>query len=238
MILILKRIMESNPLLKKVALTIYNPTLGAYLKQKENKNFLENGQKTLEQANLVFKEIGVDYWLEFGTLLGAIRNKSFIKHDFDLDLGMFLHDYSPDHEKIFNKYGFKKTKLFTIDDGRYGREETYTYLGVSLDIFYFTKKNDTKAYCHLFVPLEGKSAAKTMLELGGLVPKEFLLTIEKLGDTKFLGRKYPVPLACDKHLIDIYGSDYMIENPAWVTTREMNPSITILNDKVGVFKSP
>ena len=104
--------------------------------------------------------------------------------------------------------------------------------------FILQKKNDTKAYCHLFVPLEGKSAAKTMLELGGLVPKEFLLTIEKLGDTKFLGRKYPVPLACDKHLIDIYGSDYMIENPAWVTTREMNPSITILNDKVGVFKSP
>ena len=35
---------------------------------------------------------GIDYWLEFGTLLGYYREHDFIAHDDDLDFGAYLTD--------------------------------------------------------------------------------------------------------------------------------------------------
>lgn len=231
----LKKILDNNPRIKQATIFVYSRTLGAYLKQKENKNFLKNGKTTLEQANMVFEELGVEYWLEFGTLLGAVRNKDFIKHDTDLDLGMFLSDFSNNNEHIFNKYGFKKVRSFTIDDGRYGREETYQYLNVNLDIFYFTQKpSKNKATCHLFKPIEGKSRDHTIKILGGLIPKEFELELASIGEIDFKNKYYPVPASVEKHLIDIYGPDYMIENPAWETGKGESPNVTVLKNKVGI----
>lgn len=237
MISTLKKILESNPKVKQITLVLYRSTLGAYYHRKENKNFLKNGKKVLKQADIAFKEIGVNYWLEFGTLLGAIRNKDFIKHDLDLDFGMFLKDYSKNNEAILKKHGFKKIRSFTIDNGEYGREESYCYLGVTIDIFYFTKIPDSnQAYCHLFKPLEGKSRDKTIRELGGLIPKEFKLEIKSIGSIQFLNKEYPIPLASENHLTDIYGSSYMIEDPTWETGKGERTNVSILTDKVGIRK--
>lgn len=40
----------------------------------------------------LFEEEHIHYWLDFGTLLGAIRTGSHIPHDSDGDLGLFLHE--------------------------------------------------------------------------------------------------------------------------------------------------
>ena len=48
----------------------------------------------LQSFDTVCKKHDIDYWLEYGTLLGAIRHQGFIPWDTDTDVGMLRSDYA------------------------------------------------------------------------------------------------------------------------------------------------
>ncbi len=47
---------------------------------------------SLETIKLILDEKKIDYWLDAGTLLGAIREKRFLPWDYDIDLGAWYQD--------------------------------------------------------------------------------------------------------------------------------------------------
>lgn len=191
--------------IKKVLKPLYLPFL---LKLKfffENKNFQKEGNTVLKKANLALKEARVFYWLEFGTLLGVVRDGKLIAHDTDIDVGVYLKDYSAKIEKSLLKYGFVKTRKFEIDGGKYGIEESYELNGVSFDIFYFTEYSEG-LYCHLFPENEK----------GEMVVRELYTKVKEFKEINWQGNLVNIPKDADQRLRDTYG-DYTIKIKEWYT---------------------
>ena len=54
------------------------------------------GEKAVAEFDAIIRNQNSLYWLAFGTLLGAYREKGFIKNDDDIDVGMFCDDITPE----------------------------------------------------------------------------------------------------------------------------------------------
>ena len=104
------------------------------LANKRKKLILHNAYSVMSDFDKALSSLGINYSIAFGTLLGAVREKGFIKHDLDLDTVVWYDDYSKDIQKILETYGFKLSHVFQLDGGKKGLEETFekTYFTFTL----------------------------------------------------------------------------------------------------------
>jgi len=89
-----------------------------------NKTFLE----LMDYIHLICVNEKIPYWLDSGTLLGAIRHNGFIPWDDDFDIGMLKSDYLI-FLKVKNKYPLPKNIQWVIRDS-----ETETVEHLSLKV--------------------------------------------------------------------------------------------------------
>ncbi|PWJ64029.1 MULTISPECIES: LicD family protein [unclassified Fibrobacter] len=179
------------------------------LKAKQ-KRLHENGLEALKIFRDTCKECGANYWLEYGTLLGAVRHKSFIPHDFDLDAGMMATDYTEElHKKLIDR-GFVFSHAFDYMNLKTGErkksEYTFTYKGIAFDIFLAFREGDIcKVFCY---------------EIGkGCVVKfsmSYTLDCSKpLSTVTIDGEEFSAPSDPAKALTMYYGEDFMTPNSGW-----------------------
>lgn len=183
--------------------------------------FHENAENTLLSLGRALEENNIKAWLVYGTLLGYVREKDFISHDFDIDLGLFHNKSNLGLEKVLTKYGFKKVREFQIDEGTYGLEQTYELNGVTVDFFFIV--DDGKNFlAHTFHSEGSSSMNQTIEKHGGLLVTEFIFTPYELKKVQFKGGNFYIPVDSNLYLKEYYGEDYMTPNKNWITGMAKN----------------
>src|SRR3989339_381415 len=97
----------------------------------------------------IFFVLNIPFWLEAGTCLGAIREKGFIGHDEDIDVGIYSESISETVELtslFFHliESGFRLYHTFgTLDNGF---EVAVWRDGIKIDIFWFYPDKDKRIH--------------------------------------------------------------------------------------------
>lgn len=94
----------------------------------------------LSAALAAIADTGKRAWLTDGTLLGFIRERDFIAHDHDMDLGMLINDLTPELIQSMVSHGFRLDGVRGTPDN--GLEYTFEKNNELLDIFFFYKRGN------------------------------------------------------------------------------------------------
>lgn len=207
------------PGVKKLFKPLYYP-IKTLIQRRGNKAFKKNSLSVISEFTSCLDKNRIPYTIAFGTLLGGIREKGFIKHDCDIDLAMWIDERPENLPEILSEVGFKLEHTFSIENATLGLEETYTKAGVGIDIFYFFPAINKHPYCCDFLVCDGTATyASSMKKHGRVLARriEMPMTRERMV-VDFEGLKLYAPINAHELLEFRYGSDYMIPNPKWSVT--------------------
>ena len=98
------------------------------------KTTFEICQELLNFIDNVCKKHDIDYWLDFGNLIGAVRHEGFIPWDDDMDIGMLRADFDKFYEVVqeeFRKNGLDD--IITMTRNKiYGERKVIFFIQISI----------------------------------------------------------------------------------------------------------
>ncbi len=199
----------SVPVVRRTLEKMFPQTFLRY-KQKERADaFHQYGLESLRRFDECMTQNGYQYSMAFGSLLGAVREHGFIKHDLDIDIWMWKEDADERLIQVLESAGFKLLYSYSIADGKYGLEYTFDYHGVHIDVFFIYPAVDEHPYCCDFV--ERKQDGKYVW-----MPRRMQFPIVKqLQRVPFESLQLTIP----ENAVDLckyfYGPTYMVPDPNW-----------------------
>jgi lipopolysaccharide cholinephosphotransferase len=156
----------------------------------------------------LFAEHEIPMFLTFGTLLGALREKDFIDHDDDVDIGVFERDRDvilalmPELEKR----GFKL--LYVRGERLYKLERRKT----ELDFFFTVSKKTLRGRRW---DLEGKATIAAR-------------HLDRLDEIEFLGHRFPVPHDPLGVVRSLYGRTWNVPIPDSASRQDWSKRIKMV----------
>jgi len=166
--------------------------------------------ENLVLARDVLTTIGLNYFIIDGTLLGAIRDKDFIPHDDDLDMGVFMEEWDlPLFAKVFEAM-MRKGFILYHSFGKFGEnfEVAWYRKGIKLDFFFYYKEGDKRKF-------------NAFLNGGRTLPDDIItysyddFLIEDLILENFKGEYFNIPIDAGKVLVAKYGENWKIPDKRW-----------------------
>lgn len=91
--------------------------------------------RALTMANEVMGALGVRYWLDCGSLLGAVREGDILEHDQDVDFSCKDWQRHAEIAEVMTSAGFELLRTHGVPERGY--QQTFRWRGVKVDVFYF-----------------------------------------------------------------------------------------------------
>lgn len=224
------------PFAKRILKPFYY-TYKNYINTKRNNNFKKYALEGLKAFDKCMLENGYNYSLTFGSLLGAVREKGFISHDMDIDVMLPIEERNSSFQNHLEKYGFKLSHRFIIDNGSLGCEECYLYkdTGLSIDVFYISPAIDDYPYVCCWNNFPGCSTwRESVKKHGGVIPRRIEIPVTyKIIRVPFENIELNIPENYDLILEFCYGKNYMTPDPNYVPPREHR---YIWTDKIAKYE--
>lgn len=171
-----------------------------------NQLFSLNAKEVFAETCRILNQAGINFWPEFGTLLGIYRENGFIKHDFDFDFGAFVDD-SDRIKTALLQNGYILIHEYEGINHPEIKEMTFSYKEINVDLFFFNRKPDVYS-CYLFAHYDMSLKGECKFKI-----KEIRFPIFAFRQIKFLGIDINVPDDTHAHLAVSYGSNFMIPDP-------------------------
>lgn len=152
---------------------------------KTQKGFINNARKELKEIKDIFNVNNTEFFLLFGTCLGALREQNIIPWDTDVDIGVLDHTNKSDIHKSVIEHGFKFK--------RFGNPWHVSKRIPHADIFWFVKKAG-KIIC-----------SETEDHISFSAPVSFF---NHFREVKIGNEVYLAPSPTEEYLKVVYGSNW------------------------------
>lgn len=171
---------------------------------------LSNLRKTARHVFSVLDEAGVRYWLEAGSLLGAMRSGDILPWDYDVDVGFVREDITrcrwlkkSQSKPVVDRKGFLWEKG---TDGNLFKVSYSASNKIHVNLFPFYSKNGTMVKDSWFTSHKNMEFAESFLH--------------PMSSIDFVGRSVPSPNNIRDFLEFKYGKG-CIENPEYPDARKI-----------------
>ncbi len=188
------------------------------------------GWEVLEKAGTALGNEEFGYFVDYGTLLGLVREQGFIQHDDDIDFSLPYGKSNPGHllTCMLNN-GFTFLRSF-IWQGQV-TEITFLYKKIEVDFFYVFRENDGRYFSLIY---------DMFLTEGENHVARKITRIDKPGDMSITnmaihGMNVPIPCATDDFLKYNYGDNWKIPDRNFMSDSQAQVHRRVLNGMATMF---
>lgn len=208
---LIKKSLKSNKL-GQVLYPFLNKVYRLYSVPRRRRRLHNYGYEAMDLLYCIAQKEHIELFASYGTLLGFIREKDFISHDDDIDLGVLPYagrDGEQLAKLLVDKYGLKFNHAFS-----YRGEITeicMEYKGIPVDFFFYTSDAE-RSWCYEYI--WSPDSAYTDSRQNN-VRQVYQARINKLIPIDVQGHRVMVPENAETFVESIYGLDWRCPDPTF-----------------------